>query len=105
MSSKRLRAIRNRDRSKVQAQIQKEASEPMMDDLKNDVAQDTSKVEPELNIQENLKTESSSSENAQDTIEVESNAAFKSAQDLESIMSVSPLEQAKSALKKILHLH
>ena len=100
MSSKRLRAIRNRDRSKVQAQIQKEASEPMMDDLKNDVAQDTSKVEPELNIQENLKTESSSSENAQDTIEVESNAAFKSAQDLESIMSVSPLEQAKSALKE-----
>lgn len=101
MSSKRLRAIRNRDRSKVQAQLQKEASEPIMDDLKNDVAQDTAKVEPELNIQENLKNDNSSANKIPDEkIEVESNAAFKSAQDLESIMSVSPLEQAKSALKE-----
>lgn len=101
MSSKRLRAIRNRDRSKVQAQLHKEASEPIMDDLKNDVAQDTSKVEPELNIQENLNNDNSSADKIPDEkIEVESNAAFKSAQDLESIMSVSPLEQAKSALKE-----
>ena len=101
MSSKRLRAIRNRDRSKVQAQLHKEASEPIMDDLKNDVAQDTSKVEPELNIQENLNNDNSSANKIPDEkIEVESNAAFKSAQDLESIMSVSPLEQAKSALKE-----
>ncbi len=101
MSSKRLRAIRNRDRSKVQAQLHKEASEPIMDDLKNDVAQDTSKVEPELNIQENLNNDNSSASKIPDEkIEVESNAAFKSAQDLESIMSVSPLEQAKSALKE-----
>ena len=100
MSSKRLRAIRNRDRSKVQTQIQKEISEPVMDDLKNETAEETSKVEPELNIQDNLKTEASSDEKAQDTIEVQSNAAFSSAQDLESIMSVSPLEQAKSALKE-----
>ena len=100
MSSKRLRAIRNRDRSKVQAQINKEISEHVIDDLKTETAEETSKVEPELNIQENLKTESSSDEKAKETIEVESNAAFKSAQDLESIMSVSPLEQAKSALKE-----
>jgi cytoskeletal protein RodZ len=101
MSSKRLRAIRNRDRSKVQAQLHKEASEPIMDDLKNDVAQDSSKVEPELNIQENLNNDNSSADKIPDEkIEVESNAAFKSAQDLESIMSVSPLEQAKSALKE-----
>ena len=37
MSSKRLRAIRNRDRSKVQAQIQKEASESLGDYLNNKV--------------------------------------------------------------------
>lgn len=103
MSSKRLRAIRNRDRAKVQAQIQKEAGEPVMDELKNDMAQENSKVEPKLNIQEDLnpvQDPDTLEKNVQDKVEVESNAALNSAQDLESIMSVSPLEQAKSALRE-----
>ncbi len=106
MSSRRLRALRNRqNRNQTNQQLKAEAKEPQINDLNADNANtETTVQEPALDLQKATETVAPKvEEKASDSFTEGLSATpqedvVESSAELSSIMDVSPLEQAKAAL-------